>query len=88
MAQEIEALKAEVAALKDQSLRVVRPRRRTPSAAVWRRDANDARAYAIQKFARDLLDAVRQPVTAPSSTHPRTPSDPHGEANLRPRHRP
>jgi molecular chaperone GrpE (heat shock protein) len=50
------ALKAENAALKDQALRYAAEaeniRRRTE------REANDARAYAIQKFARDLLDAA------------------------------
>ena len=56
MAQEIEVLKAEVAALKDQALRIAadaeNARRR------GEREANDARAYAIQKFARDLIDAA------------------------------
>ncbi len=50
------ALKAENAALKDQAMRYAAEaenvRRRTE------REANDARAYAIQKFARDLLDAA------------------------------
>jgi molecular chaperone GrpE len=50
------ALRAENAALKDQALRYAAEaeniRRRTE------REANDARAYAIQKFARDLLDAA------------------------------
>jgi molecular chaperone GrpE len=49
-------LKAENAALKDQAMRYAAEaenvRRRTE------REANDARAYAIQKFARDLLDAA------------------------------
>lgn len=48
-------LMAENAALKDQAMRYAAEaeniRRRTE------REANDARAYAIQKFARDLLDA-------------------------------
>ncbi|HUZ11764.1 MAG TPA: nucleotide exchange factor GrpE [Caulobacteraceae bacterium] len=52
-ADELEALRAENAKLKDQVLRVAadaeNTRRRTE------REANDARAYAIQKFARDLL---------------------------------
>ena len=54
--EELDALalaQAEAAALKDQLLRMAaemeNTRRRTE------RDANDARAYAIQKFARDLL---------------------------------
>jgi molecular chaperone GrpE len=50
------ALRVENAALKDQALRYAAEaeniRRRTE------REANDARAYAIQKFARDLLDAA------------------------------
>jgi molecular chaperone GrpE len=50
---DIEALRAEVALLKDQMLRVAaeaeNTRRRTE------REANDSRAFAIQKFARDLL---------------------------------
>jgi molecular chaperone GrpE len=52
----VAALKAENAALKDQAMRYAAEaenvRRRTE------REANDARAYAIQKFARDLLDAA------------------------------
>ncbi len=43
---DVEALRAEVASLKDQMLRV---------AADAEREANDSRAFAIQKFARDLL---------------------------------
>jgi molecular chaperone GrpE len=50
---DIEALRGEIAQLKEQVLRVAADaenvRRRTE------REANDARAYAIQKFARDLL---------------------------------
>jgi molecular chaperone GrpE len=50
---ELESLRAEVASLRDQMLRVAadaeNTRRRTE------REANDARAFAIQKFARDLL---------------------------------
>jgi molecular chaperone GrpE len=50
---DVEALQAEVQALKDQVLRhaaeVENTRRRAE------REANDARAYAITKFARDLL---------------------------------
>ena len=50
---ELDSLRAEVASLKDQMLRVAaeaeNTRRRTE------REANDARAFAIQKFARDLL---------------------------------
>ncbi len=56
MKQEIEALKAEVAALNDRALRVAAEAENTKRRA--ERDANDARAYAIQKFAKDLLDAA------------------------------
>ncbi|MBO9558790.1 MAG: nucleotide exchange factor GrpE [Caulobacter sp.] len=51
--QEIEALKLEVAALKDQALRFAAEAENTKRRA--EREMNDARAYAIQKFARDLL---------------------------------
>jgi molecular chaperone GrpE len=51
--QEIEALKLEVAALKDQALRYAADAENTKRRA--ERESNDARAYAIQKFARDLL---------------------------------
>lgn len=53
---EIEALKAEVAALKDQALRYAAEAENTKRRA--EREMNDARAYAITKFARDLLDAA------------------------------
>jgi molecular chaperone GrpE len=53
---EVEALKAEVAALKDQLLRVAAEAENTKRRV--EREANDARAYAITKFARDLLDAA------------------------------
>jgi molecular chaperone GrpE len=46
----------ENAALKDQALRVAAEAENSKRRA--ERDANDARAYAIQKFARDLLDAA------------------------------
>jgi molecular chaperone GrpE len=53
---EVEALQAQIAEMKEQMLRVAaeaeNTRRRTE------REANDARAYAIQKFARDLLGAA------------------------------
>lgn len=55
-ADEIVALKSEVAALKDQALRYAAEAENTKRRA--ERDANDARAYAIQKFARDLLGAA------------------------------
>jgi molecular chaperone GrpE len=52
-AGEIEALKAETTALKEQVLRYAADMENTRRRA--EREANDARAYAIQKFARDLL---------------------------------
>jgi molecular chaperone GrpE len=50
---ELAALKAETAALKEQILRYAAEAENTRRRA--EREANDARAYAIQKFARDLL---------------------------------
>lgn len=50
---DIEALTAEVAALKEQVLRYAAEAENTRRRA--EREANDARAYAITKFARDLL---------------------------------
>jgi molecular chaperone GrpE len=50
---ELEGLRAEVASLKDQMLRVAAEAENTKRRA--EREANDSRAYAIQKFARDLL---------------------------------
>jgi molecular chaperone GrpE len=50
---EIESLRAEVAGLKEQVLRYAADAENTKRRA--EREANDARAYAIQKFARDLL---------------------------------
>jgi molecular chaperone GrpE len=52
-AAELEALRAENAALKDQALRYAAEAENTRRRA--EREMNDARAYAIQKFARDLL---------------------------------
>jgi molecular chaperone GrpE len=52
-AETYEALKAETAALKEQILRFAAEAENTKRRA--EREANDARAYAIQKFARDLL---------------------------------
>lgn len=49
----LDALQAENAALKDQMLRVAADAENAKRRA--EREANDARAYAIQKFARDLL---------------------------------
>jgi molecular chaperone GrpE len=54
--QEIEALKLEVAQLKEQALRYAAEAENTKRRA--EREMNDARAYAIQKFARDLLGAA------------------------------
>ena len=50
---ELLALKAEAVALKEQILRYAAEAENTKRRA--EREANDARAYAIQKFARDLL---------------------------------
>jgi len=50
---EIEALRAEVASLREQTLRYAADAENTKRRA--ERDANNARAYAIEKFARDLL---------------------------------
>ncbi|THD60751.1 nucleotide exchange factor GrpE [Phenylobacterium sp.] len=50
---ETAALQAEVAALKEQILRYAAEAENTKRRA--ERESNDARAYAIQKFARDLL---------------------------------
>src|SRR5665213_2692 len=52
-ADPVEALRAETAALKDQALRWAAEAENTRRRAD--REINDARAYAIQKFARDLL---------------------------------
>ena len=54
--EQIEALKAEVQAAKEQALRGLAEAENTKRRA--EREVNDARAYAIQKFARDLLDAA------------------------------
>lgn len=69
---DVEALKVEVAALKDQILRYAAEadnvRRRAE------REANDARAYAIQKFARDLF-AVADHLSAATTHAPRDFAD-------------
>jgi molecular chaperone GrpE len=52
-AVDIKALQAEAASLKEQVLRYAAEAENTRRRA--EREANDARAYAIQKFARDLL---------------------------------
>ena len=51
---ELSRLISENAALKEQALRIAAEAENTKRRA--ERDANDARAYAIQKFARDILD--------------------------------
>ena len=53
---EVEALQVEVAQLKEQILRIAADAENTKRRT--EREANDARAYAIQKFARDLLGAA------------------------------
>src|SRR3954469_4758678 len=53
---DIAARQAEVQALKEQILRYAAEAENTKRRA--EREANDARAYAIQKFARDLLGAA------------------------------
>lgn len=49
----IEALEAEIAALKDQALRLAAEAENTRRRA--EREANEARAFAISRFARDLM---------------------------------
>ena len=49
----IDILRAEIAALKDQSLRLAAEAENTKRRA--EREVNDSRAYAIQKFAKDLF---------------------------------
>src|SRR5580704_10053984 len=51
--EDLEALHAELTQLKDQVLRYAAEAENTKRRA--EREANDARAYAIQKFAKDLL---------------------------------
>ena len=65
-ADELIALRAENQALKDQVLRVAADAENTKRRV--EREANDARAYAIQKFARDLLtvaDTLSRALAAP-----------------------
>ncbi|RAK57399.1 nucleotide exchange factor GrpE [Phenylobacterium deserti] len=65
---QLEALRAEAAGLREQVLRYAAEIENTKRRA--EREANDARAYAIQKFARDLLGAAdnlaRATAAAPS----------------------
>lgn len=65
---DVEALKVEVAALKDQILRYAAEADNTRRRA--EREQNDARAYAIQKFARDLF-AVADHLSAATTHAPR-----------------
>jgi molecular chaperone GrpE len=67
---EIEALKAEATALKEQVLRYAAEADNTRRRA--EREANDARAYAIQKFARDLL-GVADNLSRALAAHPQSP---------------
>jgi molecular chaperone GrpE len=64
---EIDALRAETAALKEQVLRYAAEADNTRRRA--EREANDARAYAIQKFARDLL-GVADNLSRALAAHP------------------
>ena len=73
LAQEVEALRAEVAALKEQALRYAAEAENTKRRA--EREMNDARAYAIQKFARDLLGAADNLARATAHS-PRDSADP------------
>jgi len=66
-ADQIEALKAETAALKEQVLRYAAEAENTRRRS--EREANDARAYAIQKFARDLL-GVADNLSRALAAHP------------------
>jgi molecular chaperone GrpE len=70
---EAEALRAEVAQLKDQALRFAAEAENTRRRA--EREINDARAYAIQKFARDLL-GVADNLQRALSHAPKDDSDP------------
>ncbi len=67
---EIDRLTAELAALKEQSLRYLAEAENTKRRA--ERESNDARAFAIQRFSKDLLDAAdilgRAVASAPKDT--------------------
>ncbi|MCF8503826.1 MAG: nucleotide exchange factor GrpE [Caulobacter sp.] len=69
---DIEAMKVEIAALKDQILRYAAEADNTRRRA--ERESNDARAYAIQKFARDLF-AVADHLSAATTHAPRDFND-------------
>ena len=68
-ADDVEALRAEAAALKEQVLRYAAEADNTRRRA--EREANDARAYAIQKFARDLL-GVADNLSRALAAHPQS----------------
>lgn len=53
---DVDALRAEVTALKEQALRYAAEAENTKRRA--EREVNDARAFAIQRFGRDLLEAA------------------------------
>lgn len=72
LSQEIEALKLEVAALKEQALRYAAEAENTKRRA--EREMNDARAYAIQKFGRDLL-GVADNLSRATAHSPRESTD-------------
>jgi molecular chaperone GrpE len=69
----IEVLRAETAALKEQVLRYAAEAENTRRRA--EREANDARAYAIQKFARDLL-GVADNLARAMAAQPKDVADP------------
>ena len=70
---EVAALRAEVQTLKEQVLRYAAEAENTKRRA--EREMNDARAYAIQKFARDLLGAADNLARA-NGAQPQDVSDP------------
>jgi molecular chaperone GrpE len=72
-ATEILRLEAENAALKDQAMRFAAEAENTRRRA--EREMNDARAYAIQRFARDLL-GVADNLSRALKSAPGEPSDP------------
>ena len=78
-ADELEALRAENAALKDQALRYAAEAENTRRRA--EREANDARAYAIQKFARDLL-GVADNLSRAMAAAPAEDADPTAVKNF------
>ena len=69
---DVEALAAEIQALKEQVLRYAAEAENTKRRA--EREANDARAYAITKFARDLLD-VADGLSMAIASHPSDSGD-------------